>query len=104
MPKIKLCNVNEVQEGQVISKITPYGPIGITKIHDRVLAFQDECTHDGAPFDQASIELSTKEIICPRHGGRFNLETGRATKLPATEALEVYEVEIQGNDVYINID
>ncbi|MFN3246988.1 MAG: Rieske 2Fe-2S domain-containing protein, partial [Leptonema sp. (in: bacteria)] len=46
----------------------------------------------------------TKEIICPRHGGRFNLETGRATKLPATEALEVYEVEIQGNDVYINID
>jgi len=104
MPKIKLCSISEIQEGQVISKITPYGPIGITKIKDKIHVFQDECTHDGAPFDNAKIDFSTKEIICPRHGGRFNLETGSATKLPATEALEVYEIEIQGDDVYINID
>ncbi len=104
MPKIKVCNLNDIEEGKIITKLTPYGPVGITKINGNIIAFQDECTHDGAPFDNAKIDFSTKEIICPRHGGRFDLDSGRATKLPATEPIDIYQIDIQENEVYINID
>lgn len=104
MPKFKVCKIHEIEEGKVINKLTPYGPVGLTKLDNKILAFQDECTHDGAPFDNAKIDLSTKEIICPRHGAKFHLLTGKVTKPPATEDIEIYEVEIQNNDVYVNID
>jgi 3-phenylpropionate/trans-cinnamate dioxygenase ferredoxin subunit len=104
MPTCKVCKLNEIIEGKVISKLTPYGPIGLTKLNGKVIAFQDECTHDGSPFDDAKIDLLTREIICPRHGARFNLDTGKVTKLPATEDIEIYQVEIINDEVYVNMD
>ncbi len=103
MQKIRVASINEIEEGKVLSKITPYGIVGVTKLNGEVFAFQDECTHDGAPFDDAKIDYSTCEIICPRHGARFHLKTGKVTKLPATEDLEIYPVEIIDNNVYVII-
>jgi 3-phenylpropionate/trans-cinnamate dioxygenase ferredoxin component len=53
-------------------------------------AFEDRCTHDDSPFDDAPIEAT--EIICPRHGARFCLRTGAALSPPAYEPLRVFEV------------
>ena len=32
------------------------------------------------------------------------METGEATRMPATESIEVYPVEIQGSDVLVDLD
>ncbi|MFN3605451.1 MAG: Rieske (2Fe-2S) protein [Leptonema sp. (in: bacteria)] len=104
MPYFKIANVREVKENKVISKFTPYGMIGLTKIQEQIIAFQDECTHDGAPFDDAKIELSSFEIICPRHGARFDLKTGKVTRPPAFEPIEIYKVKIENDEIFIEID
>ncbi|MBL0063398.1 MAG: Rieske 2Fe-2S domain-containing protein [bacterium] len=42
-------------------------------------------------------------VECPRHGARFSLESGEALSLPATEPIEVFEVEKKGDDIYVAI-
>ena len=64
-------------------------------------AFEDRCTHDDSPFDDAPIEDS--EIICPRHGARFCLRTGAALSPPAYEPLRVFEVRQSAGRVEVRV-
>ncbi len=64
-------------------------------------AFEDRCTHDDSPFDDAPIENS--EIICPRHGARFCLRTGAALSPPAYEPLRVFEVRNSAGRIEVRV-
>ena len=46
-------------------------------------AIEDVCTHDGGPLGEGKLEGC--QIICPRHGARFDVRTGQALTLPAFE-------------------
>lgn len=76
--------------------------IALFRIGDDYYAIEDVCTHDGGPL--AEGELHGKEIECPRHGARFDVQTGKALCLPAVDPVDVYKVELRGDDVYILID
>jgi 3-phenylpropionate/trans-cinnamate dioxygenase ferredoxin subunit len=62
-------------------------------------AVEDVCTHDGGALDQGVLENCT--IECPRHGATFDVRTGAALTLPATEPLPTYRVRVEGDDVFI---
>ena len=62
----------------------------------------DVCTHDGGPLGDG--DLVNGSIVCPRHGARFDIKTGKALTMPATEPTAVYEVRVEGDDVYVKID
>jgi 3-phenylpropionate/trans-cinnamate dioxygenase ferredoxin component len=64
--------------------------VRVTRVDGTLYAFEDRCTHDDSPFDDAPIEDC--EIICPRHGARFSLRTGEALSPPAYEPLRIFEV------------
>lgn len=51
-------------------------------------AVEDRCTHDGESFAGAQVESC--ELICPRHGARFDLRTGDALTPPAYEPVRTY--------------
>jgi 3-phenylpropionate/trans-cinnamate dioxygenase ferredoxin subunit len=64
-------------------------------------AFEDRCTHDDSPFDDAPIEDS--EIICPRHGARFCLRTGAALSPPAYEPLRIFEARNSAGRIEVRV-
>jgi 3-phenylpropionate/trans-cinnamate dioxygenase ferredoxin subunit len=64
--------------------------VRVARVAGRLYAFEDRCTHDDSPFDDAPIDGC--EIICPRHGARFSLESGDALSPPAYEPLRIFEV------------
>ena len=41
------------------------------------------------------------EVVCPRHGARFDLRTGAVLSLPATEDVEAFPVEVRDGEVYV---
>ncbi|MCB1169741.1 MAG: non-heme iron oxygenase ferredoxin subunit [Leptospiraceae bacterium] len=98
----RLASESEIKEGEIHTCNTPMGRVALTRIDGQICAFENTCTHDGGSLEGGKIE--GKEIICPRHGARFNMETGEATRMPATESIEVYPVEIQGSDVLVDLD
>jgi 3-phenylpropionate/trans-cinnamate dioxygenase ferredoxin component len=73
--------------------------VRVARVGGTLYAFEDRCTHDDSPFDDASIEDS--EITCPRHGARFCLRTGEALSPPAYEPLRIFEVRAAGDRIEV---
>jgi 3-phenylpropionate/trans-cinnamate dioxygenase ferredoxin subunit len=71
------------------------------RVNGMLYAFEDRCTHDDSPFEDASIEDS--EIICPRHGARFSLRTGEALSPPAYEPLRIFEAREHDGRVEVRV-
>lgn len=76
--------------------------VAVFCIGGEYFAVQDVCTHDGAEI--ASGRLEGSEIICPRHGARFCLKTGKVLKPPAYEDLPCFPVRVHEGRVQVRDD
>ena len=65
-----------------------------------IIEFTDYVTPNAALADGS---LEGCELICPRHGARFDVRTGEALTMPATEATSVHEVKVDGDDLFVRI-
>ena len=68
-------------------------------VDGRFYAFRDECTHQAYPLSDGMLE--GKKLTCIYHGAEFDVETGAALCLPATDAVETYDVKVEGDDIYV---
>ena len=75
--------------------------VRVVRVNGTLYAFEDRCTHDDSPFEDAPIE--SFEIICPRHGARFCLRTGAALSPPAYEALRIFASRENAGRVEIRV-
>lgn len=62
-------------------------------------AIEDVCTHDGGEL--ASGEWLGAEIVCPRHGARFDIRTGTVTAPPAYSAVATFPVRLASGFVEV---
>jgi 3-phenylpropionate/trans-cinnamate dioxygenase ferredoxin component len=72
--------------------------ISVARVGDHLYAFADICTcsDEGCPLSGGLLTGTT--LMCQCHGSRFNVTTGAVINGPATEALNVYEVqEVDGS-------
>ena len=67
----------------------------------KLFAIGDVCSHDSGPVGDGEIEEN--EIICPRHGARFDIRTGKATSLPALVDIPAYPVRVVEGMVQIGV-
>ena len=61
----------------------------------------DVCTHDGGPLGEG--QLCGHAIACPRHGAQFDVRTGAALTMPATEATSSHEIKVEGQNILVRI-
>ncbi|MCE9546766.1 MAG: non-heme iron oxygenase ferredoxin subunit [Planctomycetia bacterium] len=61
----------------------------------------DVCTHDGGPLGDG--ELEGCQIACPRHGAKFDIRTGKALTMPATQDTRTHEVKVDGQTVLVRL-
>jgi len=96
--KIPLGPIEKFPENQVV--IIPNGldSIAVVKIGEQIFAYEDNCTHDGEEMGRCRV--CGFEVECPRHGARFDVRTGCATRMPAVGALTTYPVSIENGQVY----
>ena len=73
----------------------------VEKIYKEI-AFEDVCTHDGEAISHGKIENGC--IVCPRHFAKFELTSGKAMCMPATEDLTTYPTRIIGDDIEVEIE
>jgi len=64
-------------------------------------AVEDRCSHDDGPLDEGLLDGA--EVICPRHGARFDLRTGAATRMPASAPIRVFPVKVEGGAVLVDL-
>ena len=72
--------------------------ISVAHVGDHLYAFDDLCTCPGIACPLSGGLLTGTMIMCQCHGSRFDITTGAVINGPATEALNVYEVqEVDGS-------
>jgi 3-phenylpropionate/trans-cinnamate dioxygenase ferredoxin subunit len=64
-------------------------------------AIGDVCTHDNGPLGDG--ELDEHEVVCPRHGARFDIRSGKAMGLPAVVDIPAYPVRVVDGMIQIGI-
>jgi 3-phenylpropionate/trans-cinnamate dioxygenase ferredoxin subunit len=84
---------NSLDEGEHLVVEVDGVEVALFRVAGSYHAIEDLCTHDGAEI--ASGQLEGCEIICPRHGARFCLKSGRVLSPPAYEDLTIYEVRVE---------
>ena len=92
----------DVEPGTVVTVTVQGVPLCIGQTTDgRWGAIDDVCTHDEG--DLGDGELDGTAVECPRHGGRFDLFTGRVLALPPVIPVRAYPVHVEDGIVMVDL-
>jgi len=97
----EVAGVEDVPNGERIFLEIGENRIVLFNLAGHFWAIADVCTHDDGPLGDGEIEGN--EIICPRHGGRFDVRNGHATGLPAVQDAPSYPVRVADGKIEIGI-
>ncbi len=92
-------NFDSLVVGKSIAVDVEGKPVCVARVGDEVFAVSNICSHAYAELTDGEVKGFT--IECWLHGADFDLRTGKALTLPATEPLETFSVVRQGNFVTI---
>lgn len=100
MARIDVCAEGEIPAGgHTIVDIGGGIEVAVYFVNDLYYAIEDVCTHDYGPL--AEGDLDGFEVICPRHGARFDIRTGAATCLPAYRPVESFTVTVEDGRIWL---
>ncbi len=99
---VKVAGVDEVPVGKMKAVQAGHQRVVLCHLEDGFYAVADECSHDYAPISTGSID--EREIVCPRHGARFDITTGEVKAPPAVVGIDRYETKIENGSVYVLVE
>ncbi len=91
-----------IDEGGFLKLNIDGAPIAVFYIGGEYLSIEDVCSHDGGQLTGGPLHGC--QIECPRHGALFDIATGQALTLPATEPVTRFPVKIENGVVYTRDD
>ena len=98
---VTVAKTSDIPEGQVRVFRANGRSVAVARVDGEFYAIQDVCTHDGGPLGEG--EVVDHMVECPRHGARFDLQTGRVRALPAVLPIRTFPVEVVGDEVKVDL-
>lgn len=99
---VKICNVSEIQEGELFRYDVSERPLLVTRLGERYFVTDSICTHEEADLSLGT--LYDQILTCPLHRARFKIESGEVIAGPddgepaSIPKLRTYNTRIE-NDV-----
>ena len=95
--------VDELPPGTM--RIVPAGSqlVGVFNCDGTYYAIEDRCSHDDGPLAEGDWDPEACVVVCPRHGSRFDLQTGIPMTLPAFERVETFPVSVRDGIVFVEV-
>lgn len=103
----RICNISEIQDGELYRFEVGERTLLVTRISGRVLVTAAICTHEEADLTLGIFQGKT--ITCPLHQARFDLESGNVLRGPdgssagSIKPLKVFDTKIENGEVFANI-
>jgi 3-phenylpropionate/trans-cinnamate dioxygenase ferredoxin component len=99
---VNVCKINQLKKGEMIDFDYKEKKILLANLDGKIYASDRICTHADADL---SMGILTEEgVTCPLHLSTFNLKTGVPENLPAEIPLKIYNVKIEQNEIYIEVN
>jgi 3-phenylpropionate/trans-cinnamate dioxygenase ferredoxin subunit len=75
--------------------------IAVVRIEDAVYAIGDVCSHQDVSLAEGEVDEDERTLECWKHGSAFDLASGEALTLPATQPVPTYEARIEGDEIVV---
>jgi nitrite reductase/ring-hydroxylating ferredoxin subunit len=120
MNDVAVAALNELADGDYRVFAVDDVEVGIFRLGDKIVAYENVCPHAGGPVCQGQIFHKVEEaltpdmksaglrfskqrhIVCPWHGFEFNLETGCHPGDPRVR-LKPVKVAVRGGQIYVAV-
>ncbi len=99
---VEIADVKDISENEVRRFDIDDLQIAICRVNGQFFAFDEICSHQYASLAEGHLEGHT--IECPMHGAQFDVRTGEALMLPATEKIHTYPVQTKDKKIYIQLE
>jgi 3-phenylpropionate/trans-cinnamate dioxygenase ferredoxin subunit len=103
MPQIEVCPVDELPPGEMKLVSACLVDVGVYNCDGAFYAVEDRCSHDDGPLCEGDWEPDECVVVCPRHGSRFDITSGRPLTLPAYLPVETYPVSVRDGMIVVEV-
>ena len=103
MSRQRLCATDELADGEAKRFDVDEHRIALVRLGDEWYALGDECSHADVSLSEGEVLIEECALECWKHGSSFDLRTGEPQSLPATRPVPVYEVSVDGDDVFVEL-
>lgn len=101
LTRVRICAVADFQkDGGKVFRVGAL-QLALFRSEGKYYATANHCSHEDEELHEGWLDGSCVE--CPRHGAMFDLQTGAALSLPATEPIAVYPVHIEVDSIFVEI-
>jgi 3-phenylpropionate/trans-cinnamate dioxygenase ferredoxin subunit len=101
LEKVKTIKSTDIAINSSASFETNTKQIALFNCEGQFYAIDDMCSHAEASLSEG--EVYDCKVECPLHGAEFDLKTGEAVTLPATQSINTYKTEIIDGYIYVEI-
>lgn len=97
-----VANTDDIDEDDVLQVEVAGRIFAIYRLQDGFYATDGICTHAQACLADGFVMDGF--IECPLHQGRFDIKTGKAKGLPASEDLRTYDLKVENSSILLRLD
>jgi 3-phenylpropionate/trans-cinnamate dioxygenase ferredoxin subunit len=98
---IEIASASELPNGERLFVEVESKSLVIFNIAGQFFAIGDICSHDDGPVGEGDLE--GYNIVCPRHGGEFDVRNGQAVQLPAVVDIPAYPVKVVDDMIQVGL-
>ena len=98
----KIATTDEVAPGEAKQYTVEERPVALCNVDGEFHAFEDICTHQFAYLTEGGLEDG--KIVCPLHGAKFDVKSGKALTLPAVKPVPKHEAKVEDGNVYVALN
>jgi 3-phenylpropionate/trans-cinnamate dioxygenase ferredoxin component len=103
MTEVEVAPLDELPPGAMRLVLSGLITIGVYNCGGKLYAIEDRCSHDDGPLCEGDWEPELCSVVCPRHGSRFDLETGIPMSLPAFEPVATFPVRVRDGMIVVEV-
>lgn len=97
----KITPVSDIEDGSMKTFDVNGSKITIARIGNSFFAFDDTCTHQKCSLGEGFLDGKT--VICPCHGGTFDVTDGHVVSLPPTTNIGTYPIKVEDGNIFIEL-
>ena len=95
----RVADLSDLPEGGLLGVEVDGRPLVLANVAGIVHALDGICTHMDAGLAEGA--LFEECLMCPVHGGEFDVRTGEAITSPAVEPLGTHEVRVEAGGIFV---
>ena len=98
---VEIGAADEIDSGERLFVEIDETAIVVFNILGELFAIGDLCSHDDGPLGDG--EVIGYQIVCPRHGAKFDVRSGKVLSLPAVVDIPSYPVRVVNGQIEIGL-